>query len=146
VKERIAAELKAAMKEKDRARTETLRSVLSAFSYRRIEAGRELDDAEQVEVVRKQVKQRNDSIAEFRKGNREDLVAKETVERDILAALLPPQKSADDIRPAVRAAIDALPPEGRNQGAIMKAVMPQFKGEADGGTIRQVVLEELARG
>jgi uncharacterized protein YqeY len=133
------------MKEKDRARTETLRSVLSAFSYKRIEAGRELEEAEQIDVVRKQVKQRNDSIAEFRKGNREDLAAKEEAERDILAALLPPQKSADDIRPAVRAAIDALPPDQRNQGAVMKTVMPQFKGEADGGLIRQLVLEELAR-
>jgi uncharacterized protein YqeY len=134
------------MKDKDRVRTDTLRSVLSAFSYRRIEAGRELDEAEQVDAVRKQVKQRNDSIAEFRKGNRDDLVAKEVAERDILAALLPPQKSADDIRPAVRAVIDALPADGRNQGAVMKAVMPQFKGEADGALIREIVLEELARG
>jgi len=57
--------------------------------------------------------------------------------------LLPAQKSADDIRPAVRAALQALPPAQRNQGAAMKAVMPQLRAEADGATIRDVVLEEL---
>jgi uncharacterized protein YqeY len=141
--ERIAAELKEAMKAKDRVRIDTLRSALSAFSYKKIEAGRELSEADQVEAVRKQVKQRNDSIAEFQKGNRPDLVERESRERDILAALLPPQKSAEDIRPAVRAALATLPPDQRNQGAAMKLVMPQLKAESDSATIRQVVLEEL---
>jgi hypothetical protein len=140
------AELKTAMKARDQVRIDTLRSALSAFSYKKIEAGRELEEPEQVETVRKLVKQRTDSIEEFRKGNRPELAEKESRERDILSALLPAQKSADDIRPVVRAAIDALPPEGRNQGAVMKAVMPQLRGEADGGVIRQVVLDELARG
>jgi len=93
--------------------------------------------------VRKQVKQRNDSILEFKKGNRQDLVEREMRERDILAALLPAQKSADDIRPSVRAALATLASDQRNQGAAMKLVMPALKGEADGATIRQVVLEEL---
>jgi uncharacterized protein YqeY len=142
--ERIAAELKEAMKAKDRVRIDTLRSALSAFSYRKIEAGRELSQEDQIEAVRKQVKQRNDSIAEFRKGNRQDLVERETRERDILSELLPALKTADDIRPAVRAALAGLPADQRNQGAAMKLVMPALKGEADGATIRQVVLEELA--
>ena len=97
--ERIASELKEAMKAKDQVRIDTLRSALSAFSYKKIEAGR--------------------------------------------AALLPAQKSAEDIRPAVRAALATLPPDQRNQGAAMKLVMPGLKGETDGSTIRQVVLEEL---
>jgi uncharacterized protein YqeY len=141
--ERIAAELKEAMRAKDQVRIDTLRSALSAFSYKKIDAGRELAEDEQIEVVRKQVKQRTDSIAEFEKGGRADLVAKESREREILAALLPALKSADDIRPAVRSALAALPAGERNQGAAMKILMPQLKGEADGGTIRQVVLEEL---
>jgi uncharacterized protein YqeY len=141
--ERIASELKEAMKAKDQVRIDTLRSALSAFSYKKIEAGRELSEEDQVEAVRKQLKQRNDSIAEFKKGNRPDLVERETRERDILAALLPAQKSAEDIRPAVRAALATLLPDQRNQGAAMKLVMPALKGEADGATIRQVVLEEL---
>src|SRR5271154_1327331 len=141
--ERIASELKEAMRAKDRVRIDTLRSALSAFSYKKIEAGRELSEEDQVEAVRKQVKQRSDSIAEFQKGNRPDLVERETREREILSALLPAQKSAEDIRPAVRAALATLPPDQRNQGAAMKLVMPALKGETAGGTIRQVVLEEL---
>jgi uncharacterized protein YqeY len=134
------------MRAKDQLRLDTLRSALSAFSYRKIEAGRELEEPEQIEVVRKLVKQRNDSIAEYQKGKREDLVERETREREILAAFLPAQKSADDIRPVVRAALESLPAEQRNQGALMKLVMPQLKGEADGSVVRQVVLDELQRG
>jgi uncharacterized protein YqeY len=145
LKDRIGAELKEAMKARDQVRVDTLRSALSAFSYRKIEAGRELEEAEQVEVVRKLVKQRTDSIDEFRKGNRQDLVDKETRERELLNALLPPQKSADDLRPIVREAVAALPEAQRNQGAAMKVLMPKLKGEADGNTIRQLVLEELGR-
>ncbi len=126
-------------------RVDTLRSALSAFSYRKIESGRELEAAEEIEVVRKLVKQRTDSITEFAKGNRADLVEKETREREILAALLPAQKSADDIRPIVRAALDELPPAERKEGSAMKLVMPRLRGEADGSVIRQVVLEELKR-
>jgi uncharacterized protein YqeY len=143
LKDTISAELKEAMKARDQVRLDTLRSALSAFSYRKIEAGRELDESDQIEVVRRLVKQRTDSITEFERGNRPELAAKEQRERDILSALLPAQKSADDIRPAVRAALQALPPAQRNQGAAMKAVMPQLRAEADGATIRDVVLEEL---
>ncbi len=143
LKDRITTELKVAMKARDQVRLDTLRSALSAFSYKKIEAGRELDDADQVDVVRKLVKQRTDSIVEYERGNRPELAAKEATERDILSALLPAQKSADDIRPVVQAALAALPPQGRNQGAAMKAVMPQLRGEADGAIIRQVVLDEL---
>lgn len=131
------------MKAKDQVRVDTLRSALSAFSYKKIEAGREPNDEEQADTVRRQVKQRSDSIAEFTKGGRMDLVAKETREREILAALVPALKSADEIRPAVRAALSALPPEQRNQGGAMKVLMPQLRGEAEGSTIREVVLEEL---
>jgi uncharacterized protein YqeY len=145
LKDRIGAELKEAMKARDQVRVDTLRSALSAFSYRRIEAGRELEESEQIEVVRKLVKQRTDSIDEFRKGNRQDLVDKEMRERELLDALLPPQKSVDDLRPIVREAVAALPEAQRNQGAAMKVLMPRLKGEADGNTIRQLVLEELGR-
>ena len=131
------------MRARDQVRIDTLRSVLSAFSYRKIEAGRELDDSEQLDVVRKQVKQRNDSIEGFRKGKRDDLVAKEERERELLSALLPPQKSDDDLRPIVRAGLAELPEGQRNQGAAMKLLMPRLKDEADGNTIRRLVVEEL---
>jgi len=131
------------MKARDQVRIDTLRSALSAFSYRKIEAGREPEESDQIDIVRKLVKQRSDSIQEFHKGGRQDLVDKETREREILNAFLPPQKSAEDIRPLVRAALATLPAEQRNQGAAMKLVLPQLRGEADGNVIRQVVVEEL---
>ena len=143
LKDAIAAQLKDAMRARDQVRVDTLRSALSAFSYKKIEAGRELEEPDQIEVVRKLIKQRADSIAEFTRGNRPELAAKESRERDILAALLPAQKSGEEIRPIVKAALEALAPDARNQGAVMKAVMPQLKGEADGATVRQIVLEEL---
>jgi len=144
LKERIAADLKEAMKAKDQVRLDTLRSAISAFSYKKIEAGRELEEADQLEVVRKLVKQRSDSIAEYGKAGRTELADKERVEREILAAFLPAQKSADDVRAIVRAELQAMPPGDRNQGAAMKLLMPKLKAEADGNTIRQVVTEELA--
>ena len=131
------------MRARDQLRLDTLRSVLSAFSYRKIEAGRELTEDEQVEVLRKQVKQRTDSIEEFRKGGRADLVDKETRERELLSGFMPLQKSPEELRPLVRAALETLAPEQRNQGAAMKLLMPRLRGEADGATIRDVVLEEL---
>jgi uncharacterized protein len=143
LKDRVSAELKDAMRAKDQVRLDTLRSAISAFSYRKIEAGRDLGEDEQIDVVRKLVKQRADSIAEYARAGRTDLVERETREREILAALLPAQKSAEEIRPAVRAALATLPPEQRTTGAAMKLLMPKLRGESDGATIRAVVVEEL---
>jgi uncharacterized protein YqeY len=144
VKDQISADLKEAMKARDQVRLDTLRSVLSAFTYKRVEAGHDPTDDEQLAIVQKLVKQRADSIAEFGKAGRTELVEKETRERDILQQYLPAQKSADEVRAIVRAALAGIPAEGRNQGAAMKVVMPQLKGLADGNIVRQIVTEELA--
>lgn len=144
VKDVITADLKEAMKARDQVRLDTLRSVISAFNYRRIEAGSDLSDDDQVAVVQKLVKQRSDSIAEYTKAGRTELADKETREREILQKYLPAQKSPDEIRAVVKAALASLPAEGRNQGALMKLVMPQLKGVADGNAVRQIVTEELA--
>jgi uncharacterized protein YqeY len=146
LKDQIANDLKDAMRARDRLRLDTLRSAISAFSYRRIEVGRDLSPDDQVETVRKLVKQRNDSIVEFGRAGRMELVEKETQERDILAAYLPAQKTADEVRSLVRAALEGMAPDQRNQGALMKAVLPGLRGSADGALVRSVVLEELAKG
>jgi uncharacterized protein YqeY len=143
LKDRIASDLKEAMKARDQLRLDTLRSVLSGFTYKRSEAGAELSDADELAVMQRLVKQRSDSLAEFEKAGRTDLADKERAERDILSAYLPAQKSADEIRSVVQAAIAQIPAEGRNQGAVMKAVMPQLKGLADGNLIREIVTQEL---
>lgn len=143
VKDEITTDLKEAMRARDQVRLDTLRSVLSAFTYRRVEAGHDLTDEDQLAVVQKQVKQRNDSIAEYEKAGRAELVAKEARERDLLVKYLPAQKSTDDVRMIVRKALESMPADSRNQGSVMKAVMPLLKGQADGNVVRTVVTEEL---
>ena len=96
IRERISADLKEAMKARDQVRLDTLRSAISGFTYRRVEAGHDLSDDEAVEVLRRAVKQRNDSIAEYTKAGRTELAGKEQRERDILATYLPAQLAADD--------------------------------------------------
>ena len=78
------------------------------------------------------------------RAGRKELVEKETRERDILAAYLPPAKSVDEIRAVVREALAGLPPEAQNQGGLMKAALAVLRGNADAGLVRQVALEELA--
>lgn len=143
-KETISADLKQAMKDRDQLRVDTLRSILSAFTYKRVETGKEeLTSDEEIAVLAKQVKQRTDAIAEFSKAGRNDLLEKEQKEKDILSKYLPAQKSEAEIREIVRGIVASLPAESRNQGAAMKLVMPQLKGLADGNLVRQIVTEEL---
>jgi len=145
LKDRIAGDLKEAMKARDQLRLDTLRSVLSGFTYKRTEAGVELSDADELDVVRKQVKQRNDAHAEFEKAGRTDLAEKEARERDILMTYLPAQKSPEEVRSVVKAIITELPGQTRNQGAVMKLAMAQLKGLADGNLVRKTVEEELGK-
>ena len=144
LKERIASDLKEAMKARDQMRLDTLRSALSGFTYKRTESGRELSDADELDVVRRLVKQRADSMGEFEKAGRTDLAAKERSEREILLAYMPAQRSAAEIREIVQSVLAELPPESRNAGAVMKVVMPQLRGLADGNLVRQIVTEELS--
>jgi hypothetical protein len=143
LKDRIASDLKEAMKARDQIRVDTLRSALSAFTYKRTEAGNELTESDELDVMRKQVKQRNDSHAEFSKAGRTDLAEKEARERDILIGYLPAQKSDDEVRSLVKGIIAELPQGTRDQGSVMKAAMAQLRGLADGNRVRQIVTDEL---
>lgn len=143
LKEKLSEDLKTAMKAREQERVDTLRSVLSAFTYKRTELQRDLTDEDEMAVLAKQVKQRNDSIAEFKKANRQELVDKETRERDILMQYMPAQKSEAEVRALIKEIIAAIPAAERNQGSLMKAVMPKLKGLADGNLVRQIVTEEM---
>lgn len=143
LKEKLSEDLKTAMKAREQERIDTLRSVLSAFTYKRTELQKDLTAEDEMAVLAKQVKQRNDSIAEFTKANRQELVDKETRERDILMQYMPAQKSEAEIRAMVKEIIAAIPAAERNQGSLMKAVMPKLKGLADGNLVRQIVTEEM---
>jgi uncharacterized protein len=144
LKDRIASDLKDAMRARDQLRLDTLRSALSGFIYKRSEGGRELSDADELDVVRRLVKQRGDSLAEFERAGRTDLAEKERAERVILMAYLPPQRSEAEVREIVQSVLAELPAESRNAGAVMKVVMPQLKGQADGNLVRQIVTELLS--
>ena len=146
VKEQISTDLKEAMKARDQLRVDTLRSLMSAFTYKRVEGGKDLTDEEELAVVQKQVKQRNDAITEYTKASRTDLSDKETRERDILIKYLPAQKSEQEVRELIRSIISGLDASARNQGAVMKEAMPKLKGLADGNVVRQIVTEELQSG
>lgn len=144
LKDRIASDLKDAMRARDQLRLNTLRSALSGFIYKRTEGGHELSDADELDVVRRLVKQRADSLAEFDKAGRTDLAEKERTEREILLGYLPAQRSATQVREIVQSVLAELPPESRNAGAVMKIVMPQLRGQADGNLVRQIVTELLS--
>lgn len=134
------------MKAREQLRVDTLRSALTGFTYKRGETGREPTDDEELDVLRRLVKQRGDSIKEFTKAGRVELAEKERAERDVLSKYLPQQKSEEEIRAVVMASIAALPEGARNQGSAMKAIMPQLRGLADGKLVAKVVQEALAAG
>ncbi|MEP6973993.1 MAG: GatB/YqeY domain-containing protein [Spartobacteria bacterium] len=146
--QRIDSDLKDAMRAKDAAKLGVLRMLKSALKYAAIEksgADGELDDAESTQVIRKQVKQRQDSIESFEQGGRAELAAKEKSELVILNDYLPAAMSADDLAQLVREAIAEVGATSRAQmGAVMKALGPKVAGRADGKTLSQEVQKQLA--
>ena len=143
--EKVNADITAAMKAKDAARLPALRMLKAAIVNKGVEKGRDVDDVEVVQVVSSLVKQRRDSIDQFSKAGRTDLVEKETAEIAVLEAYLPPAATADEIDAAIAAAITetgAVSP--KDVGKVMKAVMPKFAGKhADGRTINEAVRRKL---
>ena len=144
--ERIDSDLKDAMRAKDAAKLGVLRMLKSALKYSAIEKSAEgqLDDAEAAQVIRKQVKQRQDSIEQFEKGGRPELAAKEKEELLILNAYLPKGLEAEELAALVREAIAEVGATSKAQmGAVMKALQAKVAGRADGKTLSQEVSRQL---
>ena len=143
--EQVAADITAAMKAKDQARLSALRMLKAAIMNKGVEKNRDLDDAEVLQVVASLVKQRRDSIEQFEKAGRTDLVEKETGEIKVLEQYLPPAASAQEIDAAVAAAIaETGAASPKDMGKVMKAVMPKLAGKhADGKTINEAVRRKL---
>ncbi|MBX9941308.1 MAG: GatB/YqeY domain-containing protein [Candidatus Obscuribacterales bacterium] len=144
LKEKISEDLKVAMKAREQVKVDTLRSVLSAFTYKKTELKRDINDQEEIDVLVKLVKQRNDSIDQFSKAGRTELAEKESLEKEIISAYLPAQKSEDEIKQIVKDIIAGLGEGERNQGMVMKAAMPKLKGLADGNLVKKIVSELLS--
>jgi len=144
--EKIAADLTAAMKAKDAPRLSALRMLKAAVMNKgMVEKGRDLEDAEVLQVVASLVKQRRDSVEQFAKAGRTDLVDKETAEIAILEHYLPPAVSAEEIEAAVDAAIaETGAGSAKDMGKVMKAVMPKLAGKnADGKAVNDAVRRKL---
>ena len=143
--DKVAAEITAAMKAKDPARLSALRMLKAAIMNKGVEKGRDLEDAEILQVVSSLVKQRRDSIDQFSKAGRTDLVEKETGEIAVLEAYLPPAASAAEIDEAVAAAIaETGASSPKDMGKVMKAVMAKLAGKnADGKVVNEAVRRKL---
>jgi uncharacterized protein len=140
---RMQDELNASRKAQDKARTLLLSTIISDAKNRKIELMRDLTDDDVIDVIRKGIKRRRESVEMYAKANREDLASKERAEAAALEMFLPAAVSDDELRAAVRTAIAG---GAKNIGAVMGKVMPQFKGRADGSAINRIAKEELAAG
>ena len=147
LQERVDSDLKGAMRARDAARLGVLRMLKSALKYSAIEksgAEAQLDDAEVAQVIRKQVKQRRDSIESFEKGGRPELATKEKDELAILQAYLPQGLNADELAKIVGETISELGATSRAQmGAVMKSLQEKVAGRADGKALSQEVQRQL---
>ena len=138
---RLQGDLNVARKAQEKAATLLLGTILADIKNKRIELRRDPTDDEVIDVLRKGIKRRRESVEMYEKGGREDLAGKERVEITLLEQYLPTQVSEDDIRAAVRAAIDG---GATSMGPLMGKVNPQFKGRTDGSVISRIAKEELA--
>jgi uncharacterized protein YqeY len=145
LRDQVNSDIASAMKAKEATRLSALRMLKAAIMNKGIEKGHDLDDAEVLQVVSSLVKQRRDSIEQFSKAGRTDLVDKETAEIAILDAYLPPAATAEEIDAAVAAAIaETGAASQKDIGKVMKAVMPRLAGKnADGRAVNEAVRRKL---
>ena len=141
----IVSDLTAAMKAQDASQTSTLRMVKAAMMNRQIEKGSELDDDDMQKLLRSLVKQRRDSIEQYEKAGRAELVAKESAEIDVIERYLPQAASQEEIEQAVAAAIAETGAGSiKDMGKVMKAVQAALAGKnADGRLVSEVVKAKL---
>ena len=140
LKEQLTTDMKEAMKSHDKDRLAVIRMVRGAIRQQEIDGQKELSDEDVIAVMSKEIKMRKDSIEEFKKGGREDLIAKTQAEIDVLMPYMPAQLSEDEVRELVKAAVaetGAATP--KDMGKVMGALMPKVKGRADGKMVNQLV-------
>ena len=145
LKDRLDQDLKAAMREKDQLQLATIRGLNSAIKYREIELMKPLDDAGVLAVISTEIKRRRDSIEQYRAGHRADLADKEEAELRILQAYLPQQLGEDELRAKVDEAIAKVGAQGpKDMGAVMKALLPEVQGRAEGKAVSDMVKARLS--
>jgi hypothetical protein len=138
--EQIRADLTESMKARDAHRTSTLRMLQAAIQNEQIDKGRELSDDEVLVVLQRGVKQRQDSIEQYTKGNRPELAEKERSEMALLQTYLPAQMPDEELESAVRQVIvDVGASSKKDSGRVMKEMMARFRGRVDGKKVQEIV-------
>jgi uncharacterized protein len=146
LKEQLSEDIKAAMRAKEGETLSTLRLISAAIKQKEVDERIELTDAQVLAVIEKMIKQRKDSITQFKAGGRQDLVAKEEAELAILSAYMPAQMSESEVAAAVHAAITASGAAGpQDMGKVMAILKPQLAGKADMGAVSQLIKAKLTR-
>lgn len=144
LKERLSQSIKEAMKAGEKDRLTYARNLHAAIRKKEIDDRVDLDDAGVVKIASSLVKQRQDSIAQFKQGGREDLVAKEEAELQFLQSYMPSQMGEDEVRAIVEWAVaEAKATTPKDMGAVMKLLVPKTQGRADGKLVNQIVREKL---
>lgn len=146
LEERLDNDLKKALKAGEKEKVTVLRGLKSEIKYKRIDKGEDLTEAEVIAVLSSSAKKVRDSIEQFGKGGREDLVAKEKFGLEIIQDYLPEQLSEEKVRELVAEAIAESGADSPEKiGLVMKAVMPKLKGQADGKLVNRLAMEILAK-
>ncbi|HKI49349.1 MAG TPA: GatB/YqeY domain-containing protein [Desulfobacteria bacterium] len=145
LKEKLLSDLKGAMKSKDSLKVDTLRLLISEIKNKEIDLREELGDGAITALLTTQIKRRKEAAGMFEQGGRADLKEKEEKEMAILQAYLPEQVGEEELKQRIQAVIAETSAQGlKDMGNVMKVVVPEFKGKAEGDQIRKIVTELLA--
>ncbi len=146
LKQQINDDMKAAMRAKETARLGAIRLLLAAMKQKEVDERIELDDAAVVAIIEKMLKQRRDSISQYKAANRQDLVDVEEFEVGVLQAYMPQQLSEDEIKAVIAEAVTATGAAGpQDMGKVMGAVKPKLAGKADMGKVSGLIKAQLSK-
>ncbi len=144
LKKRLMEDLKTSMKNKDKIKKNAITLIRSSIKQQEVDTRKDLNDEDIIEIMSKQIKQKKNSIEDFRKGNREDLIELTKEEISILENYMPEQLSDDELEDIVKKAIEETKAETkRDIGKVMSQVMPLVKGRADGNQVNKIVMRYL---
>ncbi|EHL14433.1 GatB/YqeY domain-containing protein [Peptoanaerobacter stomatis] len=142
LKERLTNDLKDAMKNKEQVRKSVVTLVRAAIKQKEVDERVELDDVDVMDIVSKQLKQRNEALVDFKKAGRDDLISQTEEEIEILLTYLPKQLTDDELREYIKQAVEQVGATSvKDMGKIMGILMPKVKGKADGRRINNLVSE-----
>ncbi|GIP15327.1 hypothetical protein J40TS1_09690 [Paenibacillus montaniterrae] len=142
--DRLTDDMKQAMKDQDKFKLATIRMMRAAVKNQEIDLKRALNDEEVLQILSREIKQRKDSLQEFKKAGRDDLVENLAAEIDIISKYLPEQLTEEEIQEIVRQTIQELGASSKaDMGKVMGALMPKTKGRADGKLVNQIVQQFL---